>query len=67
MPLSFVSRRPCVWYVGHSRGEANEQLTDGKRGATGDNYPAHNSPIVVRSLVSILGSREIPFGIEKKD
>jgi len=34
---------------------------------TGDNYPAHNRPIVGWLLVSILGSREIPFpGSRKK-
>jgi len=25
MPLSFVSRHLCIWYVGHSRGEANKR------------------------------------------
>jgi len=43
--------------------------TDSKHGVTGDSYPAHNRPIVGRllSLVSILGSQEIPFlGSRKK-
>jgi len=32
-----------------------------------DNYPVHNRPIVGQSLVSILGSQEIPFpGLRKK-
>jgi len=51
-PLSFVSRRLCVWYAGHDRGEANKWSTDSKRGVTGSNYPAHNRPIVGQSLVS---------------
>ena len=33
-------------YTGHGCGEANKRATDSKRGATGDNYPAHNRPIV---------------------
>ena len=68
-PLSFVSRRqrPCIWYADHGHREANKRLTDSKCGATGDNYPAHNGPIVRRSLVSILASREISFpGSRKK-
>jgi len=24
MPLSFVLRRPCIWYMGHGRSEANK-------------------------------------------
>jgi len=52
--------------VGHGCGEANKQLTDSKRGVTGDN-PTHNRPIVGRSIFSILGNREIPFlGSRKK-
>ena len=44
-----------------------KQAIDGKHGATGDNSPAHNRPIVRQSLVSILRSREIPFpGSRKK-
>ena len=27
-PLSFVSRRPCVWYAGHGRSEAKQAITD---------------------------------------
>jgi len=66
-PLCFVSRHPCIWYAGHGRREKNKRSTDSKRGATGDNYPTHNRPIVGRSLVCILGSREIPFlGSRKK-
>ena len=66
-PPSFVSRHLCVWYAGHGRGEANKPSTDSKHGATDDNYPGHNRPIVRQSLVSILGSREIPFpGSRKK-
>jgi len=66
-PLYFVLRRPSVWYAGHGRGEANKRSTDSKHGETGDNYPAHNRPIVGWLLVSILGSREIPFpGSRKK-
>ena len=53
-PLSFVSRCPCVWYVGHSRSETNKRSTDSKLGATGGNY----RPIFGRSLVSILESGE---------
>ena len=65
--LSFVSRRLCVWYAGHGRGEANKPSTDSKHGATYDNYPAHNRPIGRQSLVWILESREIPFpGWEKR-
>jgi len=37
-------------------GEANKRSTDSKPLATGGSYPIHNR----RSLVSILGSREIP-------
>jgi len=65
-PPSFVSQRLCVWYAGHGRGEANKPSTDNKHGATDDNYPAHNRPIVRWSLVSILGSREIPFPESRK-
>ena len=49
---------------------SNKLSTDSKHSkcrATGDNYPAHNKPVVGQSLVSILGSREIPFpGSRKK-
>jgi len=33
-PLFFVSWHPCVWHVGHGRGEANinKRSTDNKRG-----------------------------------
>jgi len=66
-PLTFVSRRPFVWYAGHSHGEANKRSTDSKHRATGDKYPAHDRPVVRRSLVSILRSQEIPFpGSRKK-
>jgi len=65
LPLSFVSRHPCIWYMGH--GEANKRSTDSKRSATGGNNPAHNGPISGQSLVLILGSGEIPFlGLRKK-
>ena len=69
MPLSFVSRHSCIWYVGHGHGEANKWSTDrpSKCRATGGNYPADNRPIVGQSLVSILGSGDIPFlGSRKK-
>jgi len=66
-PVSFVLRRPCIWYVVHGRGEANKRLTDSKRGVTGSSYPAHNRLVVGQSLVSILGSQKIPFpGLIKK-
>ena len=60
-PLTIVSRSLCIWYVGHSSGEANKRSIDSKHGARGGNYPAHNRPIFGQSLVSILRSREIPF------
>ena len=50
--------------MGHGCSEANKRLIDSKHRATGDNY--HNRPIVGRSLVSILGSREIPFPRSRK-
>jgi len=46
-PLSFVLRRPSIWYAGHSCGEANKRSIDSKREVTGSNYPAHNRPIFV--------------------
>ena len=58
--------RPSIWYVGHGHCKANKRSTDSRRGATGDDYPAHNRPIVGRSLVLILGSREIPFSGSRK-
>ena len=32
IPLRYttVSRRPCVWYAGHGRGEVNKRSTDSK-------------------------------------
>ena len=67
-PLSFVSRRPCIWYAGHGRREANKRSTDSKRGATGDNYPTHNRPFCRAgdSLDSRKSRNSFP-GIEKKD
>ena len=65
-PLTFVSRRPFIWYAGHSHGEANKRSTDSKHRATGDKYPAHDRPVVRRSLVSILRSPEIPFPGSRK-
>ena len=65
-----VSQRPCIWYTGHGRSEANKRLTNSKSGVTGGNYPADNRPIVGRSLISILKdsrkSRNSFPGIEKK-
>jgi len=63
---------PCplfggVQYESHSRGETNKRSIDGRHTATSGNYPAQSRPVVRRSLVSILGSREIPFpGSRKK-
>jgi len=65
-PLSFVLWCPWIWHAGHGHGEANKRSTDSKSGVTGDNYPAHNRPIVGQSLVLILGSREIPFPGSRK-
>ena len=70
-PLSFVLARLCVWYTGHGRGEANKRPMDSKRGATGDNYPAHNRPYC-RAVASLnfwkLGKSRNSFPrIKKKD
>ena len=56
-----------MWYAGNGCGEANKRSIDSKRGVTGDNYPAHNRPIVgaVASLNS-QKSRNSFSGIEKK-
>ena len=60
-PLSFVSwhQRPCIWYAG-------EATSDGLIASTSTEVqvaiiPLTIGSIVGRLLVSILGSREIPF------
>jgi len=65
LPLSFVSRRPCIWYMGHS--EANKRSTDSKRTATGGNNPAHNGPIFGQSRADSRKWRNSFPGIEKKN
>jgi len=66
-PLSFVSPHPCVWYADHGR----VKQTSDRLIATAEQpvtiIVLTIGPIVGRSLVSILGSREIPFpGSRKK-
>jgi len=65
-PLSFVSRHPCVWYAGHSRGEANKRLTDSKHGTTGGILSRSQYCRVVDSLDSPKSRNSFP-GIKRKD
>ena len=48
----------CGVRAGNCCGKANKRSTNSKREVIGGNYPAHNRPVVGRSLVQILRDQE---------
>ena len=68
MPLSFVSRRPCIWNAGHGRSEAKQAITDtsAERQVTIIQLTIDLLSRAVTNLDSRKSRNSFP-GIEKKD